>query len=82
MDQSPTPTTPGQRGHGRSFSFRSDKSTSSAGKPRIDDLTESPREKERRDSIWKNNSKANPNAAMVEAQPGGMLSTVVPTFPL
>lgn len=56
------------RTHSRSFSFRSDKSGGSKGK---DDLTESPKDKQRRDSIWKATSKANPNAAMNEAQPGG-----------
>ncbi|QIW95882.1 hypothetical protein AMS68_001400 [Peltaster fructicola] len=55
----------------RSFSFRSDKSGNSSGRQQnIDDLTDSPREKERRDSIWKADSKANPNAALREAQPG------------
>ncbi|KAF2764769.1 hypothetical protein EJ03DRAFT_15582 [Teratosphaeria nubilosa] len=52
----------------RGLSFRSDKSGGSKGKL---DLTESPQEKARRDSIWKNTSKANPNAALNEAQPGG-----------
>lgn len=63
MDQ--MPKSPRQRQRG--FSFRSDKSGSSKGKG---DLTESPQEKARRDSIWKNSSKANPNAALSEAQPG------------
>ncbi|KAK5124287.1 hypothetical protein LTR85_001990 [Meristemomyces frigidus] len=53
---------------GRGFSFRSDKSGSSKGNKV--DLTESPEAKARRDSIWKTSSKANPNAAMNEAQPG------------
>ncbi|KAF2719932.1 hypothetical protein K431DRAFT_286241 [Polychaeton citri CBS 116435] len=66
MDQ--PPTSPGSRN--RAFSFRSDRSGGSKGsKPKID-LVESAREKERRDSIWRNTSKANPNAALGEAQPG------------
>jgi hypothetical protein len=72
MEQAPT--TPGarpqyqQRTHSRTFSFRSDKSGGSRPK---EDLTESPKDKQRRDSIWKGTSKANPNAAITEAQPGG-----------
>ncbi|KAF2164520.1 hypothetical protein M409DRAFT_25397 [Zasmidium cellare ATCC 36951] len=66
MDQGPQ--SPGARSHGsRTFSFRSDKSGGS--KPK-EDLHDSPREKQRRDSIWKATSKANPNAALSEAQPG------------
>ncbi|KAK5135366.1 hypothetical protein LTR08_005308 [Meristemomyces frigidus] len=65
MDQ---PTSPGRRSRG--FSMRSDRSAGSKG--RVDHLTESPEEKARRDSIYKPNSKANPNAAMNEAQPGGI----------
>lgn len=61
----PGPQTPGARSHhSRTFSFRSDKSGGSKEQ-------ESPRDKARRDSIWKTNSKANPNAALTEAQPGG-----------
>jgi hypothetical protein len=52
----------------RGFSFKSDKSSGS--KPK-EHLAYSPDEKRRHDSIWKNSSKANPNAAMTEAQPGG-----------
>ncbi|KXS98584.1 hypothetical protein AC578_4310 [Pseudocercospora eumusae] len=63
-----SPQTPGARSHAsRSFSFRSDKSGASQPK---EHLVESPKEKQRRDSIWKSTSKANPNAALVEAQPG------------
>jgi len=71
------PSSPRQRQRG--FSFRSDKSGSSKGKV---DLTESPQEKARRDSIWKNSSKANPNAALSEAQPGGMYDPSLISFPL
>ncbi|KAK1807362.1 hypothetical protein LTR12_018290 [Friedmanniomyces endolithicus] len=55
------------RTRSRGISFRSDKSAGSKGKV---DLTESPGEKSRRDSIWKNSSKANPNAALNELTPG------------
>ncbi|KAK5112525.1 hypothetical protein LTR62_004282 [Meristemomyces frigidus] len=55
------------RARSRGFSFRSDKSAGSKGKV---DLTETPEDKARRDSIYKSNSKANPNAALNEAQPG------------
>jgi hypothetical protein len=73
------PTTPGARSHAsRTFSFRSDKSGGSRPK---EDLTESPKEKQRRDSIWKNTSKANPNAAITEAQPGGVFA-LPSTLPL
>ena len=58
------------RTRSRGISFRSDKSGGSKGKV---DLTESPEEKSRRDSIWKNSSKANPNAALNELTPGGKL---------
>lgn len=61
-----TPSSP--RNRQRGFSFRSDKSGGSRGKV---ELTESPEAKARRDSLWKGGSKANPNAALVEAQPGG-----------
>nr|POF25993.1 uncharacterized protein c19c7.04c [Quercus suber] len=63
MDQptSPRPHRP------RAFSHRSDKSNGSKGKA---DLVESPAEKAKRDGIWQNTSKANPNAAINEAQPG------------
>ncbi|KAJ9624961.1 hypothetical protein H2203_004912 [Taxawa tesnikishii (nom. ined.)] len=66
MDQSQSP---GERPRARSrgISFRSDKSSGS--KPKVD-ISETAAEKARRDSIWKGGSKANPNAAMSEAQPG------------
>jgi len=64
MDQAPT----SPKARSRGFSFRSDKSAGSGSKNRVD-LTESPQDKARRDSIWKNHSKANPNAALSEAQP-------------
>ncbi|KAK0269408.1 hypothetical protein LTR91_000530 [Friedmanniomyces endolithicus] len=57
------------RTRSRGISFRSDKSSGSKGKV---DLTESPEEKSRRDSIWKNSSKANPNAALNELTPGAV----------
>jgi hypothetical protein len=52
----------------RGISFKSDRSSGSRPKEHI---TESPEEKRRRDSLYKGASKANPNAAMTEAQPGG-----------
>ncbi|EME79149.1 uncharacterized protein MYCFIDRAFT_87432 [Pseudocercospora fijiensis CIRAD86] len=67
-----SPHTSASRPHAsrsRTFSFRSDKSGASQPK---EHLVESPKEKQRRDSIWKSTSKANPNAALVEAQPGGI----------
>jgi len=64
----------------RGFSFRSDKSAGSGNKQRADDV-ESPQEKARRDSIWKNSSKANPNAALNEAQPGGTLQSSLTLLP-
>lgn len=69
----PSAERPGVRSHqsqgSRTFSFRSDKSGGSRPK---DDLSDSPRDKARRDSIWKGTSKANPNAAIHENQPGGV----------
>ena len=56
-----------QRPRSRGFSFNSNKSGGSRPKSEF----ETPEEKQRRDSIWKNQSKSNPNAAMTEAQPGG-----------
>lgn len=61
-------TSPRQRPRSRGFSFKSDRSSGS--RPRTEHLAESPDDKRRRDSIWKNSSKANPNAAITEAQPG------------
>lgn len=61
-------TSPRARPRSRGFSFKSDRSNGSRSK--AEHLTESPDEKQRRDSIWKNSSKANPNAAITEAQPG------------
>lgn len=55
-----------QRPRSRGFSFNSNKSGGSRPKSEF----ETPEEKQRRDSIWKNQSKSNPNAAMTEAQPG------------
>lgn len=55
----------------RGFSFHSQNSGSKK------DYTESPEEKAKRDSLWKGQSKANPNAALAEAQPGGMFHPLV-----
>lgn len=65
MDQQPTSPRP-QSNRSRGFSFHSQNSGSKK------DYAESPEEKKRRDSLWKGGSKANPNAALTEAQPGGM----------
>lgn len=73
MDQRPASPRP----RPRAFSFRSDKTTASS-KPAADDLHDSPKDNQRRDSLWKTSSKANPNAAMNEAQPGGMLKPSAP----
>lgn len=56
----------------RAFSHRSDNSHGSKTK---DVLSDSPAEKQRRDSFWKGGSKANPNAAMNEVQPGDAAMT-------
>ena len=71
MDQ-PGPASPRPSHHSRGFSFHSQNSGSKR------DYTESPEEKKRRDSLWKGGSKANPNAALTEAQPGGMLKPFLP----
>lgn len=61
-----TPTSPRpQSERSRGFSFHSQNSGSKK------DFAESPEEKRKRDSLWKGQSKANPNAALAEAQPGG-----------
>lgn len=65
MDQGATSPRP-RSNHSRGFSFHSERSGSKK------DFAESPEEKKRRDSLWKGGSKANPNAALNEAQPGGM----------
>ncbi|KAI7365787.1 hypothetical protein KC328_g18583, partial [Hortaea werneckii] len=62
MDQPPTSP---NRARSRGLSFHSDRSGGS--KPKVD-THESPAEKARRDSIWKN--KANPNSALSEETPG------------
>lgn len=67
MDQTATAGRPRPRSRG--FSMRSDRSGGS--KSKTEHLTESPDQKRRRDSLYKGASKANPNAAMTEAQPGG-----------
>ncbi|THV94877.1 hypothetical protein D6D27_03553 [Aureobasidium pullulans] len=68
MDQSSPTTRP--RTTSRAFSHKSDHSRSS----KHEVLVDNPAEKQRRDSFWKGGSKANPNAAMNEAQPGGAFS--------
>lgn len=68
----PGPQSPSvQPERSRGFSFRSDKSAGSGSKK---DSAENPADKARRDSFWKGQSKANPNAALKEAEPGGTLS--------
>ncbi|RMY20606.1 hypothetical protein D0867_03895 [Hortaea werneckii] len=62
MDQ---PSTSPNRARSRGLSFHSDRSGGS--KPKVD-THESPAEKARRDSIWKN--KSNPNSALSEETPG------------
>ena len=69
------PTSP--RPRSRAFSFRSDKSGGEKGNNKLD-LTESPKEKQRRDSI--RTSKANPNAAITEAQPGSRSPVAAESF--
>jgi len=64
MDQSSPSSRP--RTTSRAFSHKSDHSRSS----KHEVLVDNPVEKQRRDSFWKGGSKANPNAAMNEAQPG------------
>lgn len=53
-----------QRPSSRRFSIHSDKSGASKS-------AESPAEKARRDSLWKNPSYSNPNSAITEETPGG-----------
>ncbi|GAB7346630.1 hypothetical protein MBLNU459_g1767t1 [Dothideomycetes sp. NU459] len=60
------------RAHSRAWSHKSDKSQGS----KKETLTESPADKKRRDSLWKGTgSKANPNSAINEAQPGDIAVT-------
>lgn len=66
MDQGPASPRP-QSNRSRGFSFHS---TNSGSKK--ESYAESPEEKKRRDQLWQGGSKANPNAALAEAQPGGM----------
>lgn len=70
VGMAPAPTTPRPRSRG--FSFNSNKSGGSAGRSTKDEVTESPRERQRRENLW-NKSKANPNAALIEEQPAGTL---------
>lgn len=59
----------------RAWSHKSDKSQGS----KKETLVESPADKKRRDSLWKGTgSKANPNSAINEAQPGGTLPSSLP----
>lgn len=72
MEQPRGPVSPRPTSHkSRNFSFGA-KSDKSSGKV---DLTESPKDKNQRDSVWKATHKSNPNAAMSEAQPGGTSKT-------
>ncbi|KAG9538529.1 hypothetical protein KCU79_g20107, partial [Aureobasidium melanogenum] len=74
MDQSSPSSRP--RTTSRAFSHKSDHSRSS----KHEVLVDNPAEKQRRDSFWKGGSKANPNAAINEAQPGGVFP-VTPADP-
>ncbi|EME43953.1 hypothetical protein DOTSEDRAFT_71686 [Dothistroma septosporum NZE10] len=66
----PGPQSPSaQSARSRGFSFRSDKSGGSGSK-KDKDSVENPADKARRDSFWRGQSKANPNAALKEAEPG------------
>lgn len=68
----PGPASPRPRSnHSRGFSFHSQNSGSKK------DSAESPEEKKRRDSLWKGGSKANPNFALSEAQPGGTFHPIL-----
>lgn len=79
MDQQQLPTSPGigrrPRTGSRSFSLHSDKSGgASHGRSASKDTPPTPgekAEKERRDSFLRGESKANPNAAVLELQPQG-----------
>lgn len=75
MDQSSPSSRP--RTTSRAFSHKSDHSRSS----KHEVLVDNPAEKQRRDSFWKGGSKANPNAAMNEAQPGGVFFPLFPQSP-
>lgn len=75
MDQSSSQR---PRANSRAFSHRSDKSSGS--KQPKEHLTDNPAEKKRRDSFWKGASKANPNAAMNEVQPGDAAVLEKPTI--
>ncbi|KAL1303707.1 hypothetical protein AAFC00_007059 [Neodothiora populina] len=63
-----TPNRPRTTSRVSAWSHKSDKSNGS--KPKATGPSESPADKKRRDSFWKGGSKANPNAAMNEVQPG------------
>ncbi|KAI5196215.1 hypothetical protein AUEXF2481DRAFT_301130 [Aureobasidium subglaciale EXF-2481] len=78
MDQSSPSSRP--RTTSRAFSHKSDHSRSS----KHEVLVDSPADKQRRDSFWKGGSKANPNAAMNEAQPGDhlIMAAIAVSFPV
>ena len=67
MEQATTPNRP--RTSSRGLSFASHKSSGSKNELK---QVESPKDKARRDSLYKGASKANPNAAIIESQPAGM----------
>ena len=73
---------PNQRPRSKSgFSFKSEKSDKSHGadkvhKPHIKDLHETSAEKHKRH--LSDHSKANPNAAMIEAQPSALRARLAP----
>jgi len=75
MDQSTASESRRPKSHHRSFSLRSDKSADkAAGANSAQELAE----KARRDSFLRGESKANPNAAMQEVQPGGAYYIIHP----
>jgi len=78
MDQSTASPARRPQSHHRSFSLRSDKS---ADKASAANTAQELAEKARRDSFLRGESKANPNAAMLEVQPGGAYCTLHTYYP-
>lgn len=74
-----TSTSPARRVHSRSFSMRSDKSSERNSQPAPPTPGEKA-EKIRRDSFMRGESKANPNAAINEAQPQGTSRSIIQTI--
>jgi len=70
MDQAVRTPAPRQRTNSHSFSLRSDKSNEKHGPAPLSPTEKS--EKARRDSFLRGESKANPNSALNEAQPGAV----------